>query len=339
MMRRLRSEVARRVFRGRVRLGDGSSLSRIGPQELEEIRRRFPLPKFFLLGHARSGTSFLGRLLRLHPEVHCEWQTQFFSERGPIPYFTSPAFQHWLSHPSNRWVSGWDATAALLRVCLDTILEREARRVGKRIVGDKSPNENGAEAIRWLSAVYPDGRLIYILRDGRDTILSKRIQSFIDQPDSLSRGDRRVRRAFIEDPRPFLERERSIFTPEWLSAAARGWAEAVRQCVSAGRERFEAAFEVVRYEDLLADPYPPLLRLWGFLGAGPATPQLEAAVREQTSANPEAEWHESSAYSFVSALPRGVHGGWRSLFTQSDTELFNREAHQALAAFDYLEDS
>jgi hypothetical protein len=336
MIGRLKREAGSRLYRGRIRLGEGTDLPRLAPEDLEDVRRRFPLPKFFILGHARSGTSFLGRLIRLHRRVHCEWQTQFFSARGPIPHFTSPSFQHWLRHPSNKWVAGWDPTPALLRVSLDTILEREARRVGKDIVGDKSPNENGEVAVRWLSAVYPDARLIYIVRDGRDTILSKRVQAFLDQPDSLGRGDRRVRTAFLKDPAAFTGSSRSMFTTGWLENAARVWSGSVAGSVAAGRGLYGDRFEVVRYEDLLDDPLAPMRRLWGFLGADPQDPGLEAAIHAQVRENPEADWHQASGSAFVRDLPRGVHGGWRTVFTPDDAASFERVAHDTLEAFGYL---
>lgn len=46
----------------------------ISPQEVAEAREFFPLDKFFIYGHARSGTTLLTRLIRLHPEVHCNYQ-------------------------------------------------------------------------------------------------------------------------------------------------------------------------------------------------------------------------------------------------------------------------
>ncbi|MBF8260592.1 MAG: sulfotransferase [candidate division NC10 bacterium] len=335
MIGNLRREAGNRLFGERIRLGDGSDLGRISPEDLEDVRRRFPLPKFFILGHARSGTSYLARLIRLHRRVHCEWQTQFFSDRGPIPYFTASSFRHWLRHPSNKWVAGWDPTPVLLRVSLDTILEREARKIGKDIVGDKSPNENGHVAIRWLSAVYPDASLVYIVRDGRDTILSKRIQVFIDQPQTLGRRDRRVRRDFMENPAAFLHGARSIFTSNWLQDAARRWAEAVQASVRAGRELYGERFELVRYENLLQDPYPAMRRLWRFLGADADDADLESSVREQAQQNPEAEWHRVSGSALVRDLPRGVHGGWRTVFTTADQAAFERIAGAVLEAFDY----
>ena len=40
-------------------------------EEVEEAKSFFPMDKFFIFGHARSGTTLLARLVRLHPEVHC----------------------------------------------------------------------------------------------------------------------------------------------------------------------------------------------------------------------------------------------------------------------------
>jgi hypothetical protein len=332
----MRRALAQWIFQGRIRLGDGHSLDPIRPEDLDGIQRRFPRPKFFIFGHARSGTSFLARLIRLHPEIHCNWQTQFFSARGPIPYFTSPSFRHWLRHPSNRWVHDWDPTAVLLRVACDTLLEREAETVGKRIVGDKSPNENGAQAVRWLAAVYPEARLLYIVRDGRDTVLSKRVQAFIDQPESLGRADRRLRQALIADPRPFLEGKRSIFTQPWLESAAQSWARNVQESAEAGRRLFGDRFALVRYETLLADPARTLQGLWSFLGAEPNPAGAAAAIEQEIHSNPEADWHGTSSLAFVKDLPRGMHGGWRSLFTAADAALFQRAAEAALREFDYL---
>jgi hypothetical protein len=47
--------------------------------EVAEAKVFFPMPKFFIMGHARSGTTLLARLIRVHPEVHCNWQAHFFT--------------------------------------------------------------------------------------------------------------------------------------------------------------------------------------------------------------------------------------------------------------------
>ena len=119
-----RHRLARWFLRDLVRLGDGTPLETIAPEDLESIRRRFPRPKFFVFGHPRSGTTLLARLIRVHPEVHCNWQIQFFSSQGPIPHFTSASFHHWLRNSSNRFVTGWNPAPVMLRACCDVILER-----------------------------------------------------------------------------------------------------------------------------------------------------------------------------------------------------------------------
>ncbi len=57
-----------------------SPIPAITPEEVEEARRFFPRPKFFVFGHARSGTTLLARLVRLHRQVHCNWQSHFFTQ-------------------------------------------------------------------------------------------------------------------------------------------------------------------------------------------------------------------------------------------------------------------
>ncbi len=92
-------------------------------------------------------------------------------------------------------------------------MEREARPLGVKVVGDKSPNSLlDGEAVRLAHKVYPDGKIIFIVRDGRDAAVSHRFQSFIDAPQHLSRQDRVIREAFERDPEPFMCGERSIFT-------------------------------------------------------------------------------------------------------------------------------
>ena len=56
----------------------------ISPDEVNEAREFFPLEKFFIFGHARSGTTLLTRLIRLHSEVHCNYQGHFFTRRPTI---------------------------------------------------------------------------------------------------------------------------------------------------------------------------------------------------------------------------------------------------------------
>ncbi|MCK4829966.1 sulfotransferase, partial [bacterium] len=189
-----------------------SNIPDITVEEIAEVRSFFPMRKFFIFGHARSGTTLLARLIRLHPEVHCNWQAHFFT-RPPLlqSLVSNREVGAWLSRRDNRWNRGKDMSGIVQRVVADYFLEREAKSLGKVIVGDKSPNSllNG-RAVKLMHKVYPDGILVFIVRDGRDAALSHRFQAFIDQPQYLSKDDQKIRGALIQNPEPFLRGDQSV---------------------------------------------------------------------------------------------------------------------------------
>ena len=79
---RLKS-AARILLKGEAASHKRSEIPAITAEEVAEIRQFFAREKFFIMGHARSGTTILMRLARLHPEVHCNYQAHFFT-RAPM---------------------------------------------------------------------------------------------------------------------------------------------------------------------------------------------------------------------------------------------------------------
>src|SRR5688500_15827926 len=140
MLSRLKS-AARILLKGDSKKKKRDLIPNITSAEVAEIRQFFPREKFFILGHARSGTTLLMRLARLHPEVHCNYQAHFFT-RQPLlkSLVNTPEAEEWLGRKSNRWNEGGDLSALVLRAAADIVMEREAAHAGKRIVGDKSPS-------------------------------------------------------------------------------------------------------------------------------------------------------------------------------------------------------
>lgn len=316
-----------------------AALPAITPEEVEEARRFFPRSKFFIFGHARSGTTLLARLVRLHPQVHCNWQSHFFTR---APFLTglvdSPEVAEWLARRNNRWNRGRDLSPVVLRAVADFMLEREAERERKSIVGDKSPSSrlHGA-AVERLTAVYPDARLIYILRDGRDTLVSQRLQSFVDGVDGLSRGDLRLRQAFLAAPEDFVSGSRSIFVEADLRRAAARWAANVTETVRAGKELFGDRFLPLRFEDMLADPLATMAAVWAFLGATDPGSQEVEAVRNEMARNPDAEWQREQLGAAASLIPKGSVGSGGAMMTARDLAVMEQAAGAALRAWGYAE--
>lgn len=306
-------------------------------EEVSEAKKFFPLDKYFVFGHARSGTTLLVRLIRLHPDVHCNYQAHFFT-RPPLleSLVDREDVETWLSRPSNRWNQGRDLSPLLLRVTADFIMEREARHLDKSIVGDKSPSSLlHGEAVRLMHKVYPDARLIYIVRDGRDAIVSHRIQSFIDASQHLSEEDLQIKEAFSRDAEPFLRGERSIFTRKGFHRAVEGWNRNVMETDKLGKEIFGGMYFSLRYEDLLKQPWEYLSRLWAFLMANVDATGLKESVVEEMQKNPDAEWQRQKAGDLIEPLEKGKQGSWRELFTTQERKVFKEIAGRTLIEWGY----
>jgi hypothetical protein len=325
-----------------LKTGNSMNLSRqeipaITLEEVAEAKTFFPMDKFFIFGHARSGTTVLARLIRLHPEVHCNYQAHFFS-RPPLlqALVADDEVANWLRRKSNRWNRGGDLSAPVLRAAADFIMERDARREDKHIVGDKSPNSllNG-DAVQLMHQVYPDAKLIYIVRDGRDTVISHRFQAFIDLPRHLSREDQRIRSEFAKDPEPFLHGERSIFTERGIRHAAEGWVKNITETHQLGGDLYQDHYISLRYEDLIPHPWDEMCRVWSFLNADTTHPGLDGAIAGEMQQNPDAEWQQEKAGDIAKSIRKGKQGSWRNIFTPRDREIFQEIAVETLIKWGY----
>jgi LPS sulfotransferase NodH len=332
------------LYRQRPRRSEFPSIS---AEEVAEAKTFFPLEKFFIFGHARSGTTLLTRLIRLHPEVHCNYQAHFFT-RSPFlqALVADPEVAAWLSQRSNRWNRGRDLSPVVLRAASDFILEREARRVGKSIVGDKSPNNTvGGQAVQNLHAIYPDAYLIFIVRDGRDALLSHRFQDFVDRTEKLSPADVRLRDEFTRQPEPYLTGQRSLFSEGRLRSEASSWVRNLAETEALGKSLFgghgdaEHRYIHLRYEDLLAEPWRELSRLWKFLQVKTLGPELEAVVAAEMQSNPDAEWQMQKDRELAHVLQKGQRGNWRNMLTARDRAIVKEIAAQALIDWQYETDS
>jgi GxxExxY protein len=302
------------------------------PEEVDEARSFFPRPKFFVYGHARSGTTLLMRLLDAHPDVYCTRQAHFFSRPPFLQALVSdPDVAFWLQRGSFRWNRGKDLSPVVLRAAADFILERDAAAAGASIVGDKSPNSiNDGEAIDLTHRIYPDARIIYIIRDGRDAVLSHRFQAFIDAPQHLTRADLGIRAEFQRDPDRFRSADKSLFTEKGIRAYAQGWVRNVETSVERGQALYGERFHTLRFEDLVADPSAETTAAWAFLGADPMFKDAENAIQSVAGTNRDAKWQEKKAGGLAEEIPKGQRGSWEAFFSARDVRVFDETAGETL---------
>jgi hypothetical protein len=338
LIRRIKS-AARILLMGDRRAKNRSPIPAITPEEVAEVRQFFPREKFFIFGHARSGTTLLMRLIRLHREVHCSYQAHFFTRRPLLKSLVdTPEAEEWLRRKSNRWNHGGDLSAMVLRAAADIIMERDAARVGKPIVGDKSPMSTiHGQAVRDLSAVYPDAKLIYIVRDGRDVLISERFRNFVEESRFLTAEDRRILEELRKDQTPFTNGTRSIFTETFIRRVASGWVRNVQEVDEEGQRLFAQNYCSLRYEDLLARPFEEMQRLWKFLGVI-VDPSLEDEIGKEMSSNPDEQWQAKRNEEIASFLPKGQAGNWQRLFTARDKSLVKEIAGEMLIRWEYEKD-
>ena len=312
----------------------------ITAEEVAEIKQFFPREKFFIFGHARSGTTLLMRLLRLHPEVHCNYQAHFFT-RQPLlkSLVNTPEAEEWLTRKSNRWNQGRDLSPLVLRAAADFIMERDAAKEGKLIVGDKSPSSTiHGQAVRDMHSIYPDAKLVYIVRDGRDVLISERFRNLVEESKFLKAEDKRVIEELRKDQTPFTNGTRSIFTETVIRRVAKGWVTNVQETEEEGKRLFGDHYCSLRYEDVLEHPFEELRRLWKFLGVKKIDKSLEKTIKAEMESNPDEEWQAKRNEEIASFLPKGHAGNWERLFTPRDKSLFKEVAGEMLIKWDYEKD-
>jgi hypothetical protein len=311
---------------------------------------------FFVAGEMRSGTTWVQRILRAHPEISCSHEGSFFGRdydheeipvyTGPVSSFTrvlavSDEFRVWHGLPWNRWTDGYEEDVRnLTRLSIDYFLAKEVARRGRRIVGDKSPQHT--ENLDEIHDIYPDARIINIVRDGRDVAVSAMHHWWRLANDreggvfDLGPEELEIRDAYLRDRQAFLKSGRSIFTEERLSQLARRWSHRVGKARRDGPTLYGERYLEIRYEDLQQDMPTQLRRMFEFLGARSDPKVIERCVRagsfERAADRRSGEEDPSSPFR------KGVSGDWRSVFTEWDRALYKELAGERLVELGY-EDS
>jgi hypothetical protein len=136
---------------------------------------------FFIVGSARSGTTFLRLSLNAHPVVAVPPESRFITElnEGTSEVEISRFLQRLARHPRfAAWELSIEAVEAELqgldRVsyagAIDATYRAYAKSHGKDRWGDKTPRY--VVNIPALAELFPTARFIHLIRDGRDVALS-----------------------------------------------------------------------------------------------------------------------------------------------------------------------
>lgn len=310
------------------------------------------MPVFFVLGQQKSGTTWLMRILDAHPEILCNGEGRFFGggwrqkglkkradvQRPPSSLLYALLDAEYLRLWIERSVWSRDGSAAehldnLTRMAADYFLRAELIKSGKRLVGDKSPLLT-PETMEEVGRIYPEARVIHIIRDGRDSAISAAHHSWNFGNAAKDHLTLARRDAYRRDPEGMRERGESIFAPGQLEKLASDWNSRVGRAVEDGPVLLGDNYAEVRYEDLVERPERQVGRLLAFLGAdageGAVRRCVEAGSFERLSKGRSRGQEDPSSF-----FRKGVVGEWSNVFTEEDKVIFEREAGDLLVGLGY----
>ena len=334
-----------------------AELARVGGGEYAPAMSDAGMPVFFIVGFAKSGTSWLRRTLDFHPEILCKGEGIFFgrgadlgARRGLITptslygaFADSENLRAWLQKAA--WTKGDDVeehVTNLTHGAMDYVFRYNLAKAGtKRIVGDKTPFIT-EHCIEEINLIYPEARVIHIIRDGRDVAVSAVHHMWnhaVDAGGHLTVKPEEVatRDAYREDPEAFRASGRSIFDEDRLrNGVAKPWYEMTAKAIEDGPALLGENYTEVRYEDLLGRPEEEVGRLLRFLDANDARETVQRCIEkssfEQTTKRKRGR-EDSTAF-----LRKGVAGDWKNVFTERDKEIFKEVAGDLLIKLGYEKD-
>jgi hypothetical protein len=315
-------------------------------------------PVYFVVGYQKSGTTWLQKMLDAHPEVLCDgegrpfgrnWRQEHLKQK-PASYPPTSLYNAILSAEDLRyWIerSVWskrddteEHLGNLTRLAVEYFLTQRLLKSGKRFVGDKTVLQEPG-IVREIGEIFPDARVIHIVRDGRDVAVSAMHHRWNQAEDrggtvALEPEEVRKRAAYAEDPETLIASGGGIFSEGWLESRSAKWAERVGTTVKDGPALLGPRYAEVRYEDLLVQPEREMERLFGFLGAdaseGVVRRCVEAASFGRLS---QGRKRGEEAASF---FRKGIAGDWKNVFTERDRAVFKEAAGDVLVALGYERD-
>lgn len=273
----------------------------------------------FVVGHPRSGTTFVYDLLTCHPEVAGVLESWLFTRAVGLSRLFDDRL--WGEESVRRQRAAMGESVGLAHLLTREELQEEVRGLAERILGralephhrflvEKTPTPY--TDVELVTEVFPQARVIHVVRDGRDMAISLRAAALTWNPGwRVFGGNTHVRRLRA------------------LRRAAKSWALTVRATRAAER-RFAGRHLEVRYEELVAAPREGAQRILKFCGI----PHDDRLLEEIATHTDFDRRFRGGEFEF---RRRGRAGEWRERFGVLDGLVFELGSKAALRDLGYAQ--
>jgi sulfotransferase family protein len=287
---------------------------------------------FFVRGHPRSGTNWVGALLNLHPQVNCFGEFHFEDIRNAIDNLQSQPWQITAREPLKTVMD--DCFEDMVRRSIMTL---KSRKPGARWIGDRTP--------RGLRVFVEFAPYILIIRDGRDVLVSWTFHVLRMRPHVLDvvvpaelRGEfNGLYAKFQVDPEHFAKHPEELLTCEgWVRMVAGRWANWMKadqtsmQRIETQDRGARCKLLVVRYEELHADTEGGRRKMYEFLDLDP---DEAAPLSGESRTAPGFEKEDPMSF-----WRHGQVGDWKKYSNDRFKGWFKESAGEVLAGLGYEKD-
>jgi hypothetical protein len=288
---------------------------------------------FFVRGHPRSGTNWVGALLNLHPAVNCWGEFHFEDIRNSIDGLQNIPWQ----------ITAREPLKSELDRCFEDLVRRSiltlrSRKPGAKLIGDRTP--------RGLRVFLQGAPYILLVRDGRDVLVSWTYHILRQKPHALDvlvpadirPGFQRLYDRFHADHMHFTKRPEELLSDEgWVRMVSKRWGDWMRidlaaaERIKASEPGYRARLLQVKYEDLHRDAEAGRRAMYEFLGLR-ASDAAAISAESRTAAGFEREDPNSF-------WRHGQVGDWKQYTNDRFKQWFKESAGEELVRLDYERDT
>lgn len=287
---------------------------------------------FFVRGHPRSGTNWIGALLNLHPQVNCFGEFHFEDIRNAIDNLQAHPWQITSREPLKKVMD--DCFEDLVRRSILTLRERKP---GAKWLGDRTP--------RGLRVFLEHAPYFHIVRDGRDVVVSWTFHVLRMRPHVIDvvvpaetrAGFQPLYERFQADPEHFVKHPEELLSAEaWVRFVAGRWGNWIRAdqgsiaCIREGKKGCRARLMELRYEEVHRSTEKVRREMYEFLGL---KPDEALPLSGESKTTPGFEKEDPMSF-----WRHGAVGDWRKYRSEQFDRWFKESTGTVLVELGYEKD-